>query len=549
MIPADYEARILAGESLEDILAGRDDSDKQVVEDAVMLFLEHTDLYGEDVDETKVTAYLLELLPEYSVYVKDSIKWESISRRNRSADLFESDSDHDRKFLGPTLIDGRRRFELLGKLGSGTQGTVYRAKDHGLKKSQRAVVAIKVFHNLNSLDGVQAPFVHHKNVVVVHDIGVDLVGTPTPYIVYEYLDGKTLSKWVSENDPVLSTVIDFMIQLCDGVQAMHTNMVVHRDLKPDNIIMVGDRPVVTDFGIAVSGLDDQSMAGSPMCMAPEQRTHVDDNALVDIYGLGAIGYYMITHRYPNGDTPAQSLSNLSDGSEVDCEGIPQSLREVLNKCLSRHPPERYESATALRADLEAIRDCRPTSVQRLTLASDMGLFARRRPAATAVILTLLAAVCVMWALSNKSSSKQISLLELQVEHINAMRKISMDGLIRGMVEIKADEDHTDPVIYLMLGDLGRGTDVNWWELSSLFNEDGELLIRSEIQKYRDDPTFSRIKLAYWYRALARVQAVLFEDKERAIASYANARNLLIKRLGEADPLIGELDTEIKRFVD
>ncbi len=545
MIPKDYEARIRAGEPIEELLKDRTDADKPQVDDAIMIFVEYTDLFGECIDSSKVKLHLVKAAPEYEKFIIETVMWESARRHGLKNRISGSDSNEANQFIGPTLDDGRRRFEILEQLGSGKRGAVYKAIDRGSPLAQQRVVAIRLFYNASTLDTLHAPFVDHQNVAVIHDVGIDF-DPPTPYIVYEMLEGQTIKDMVLKKQPDLETILDIMIQLCDGVQAMHSNIVIHRDLKPENIFMVGDRPVISDFGSSISSHDDLIIAGSPMTMAPEQRSHTQDSTLVDIYGLGGIALFMFTGRYPNGGTKEEAIDRLANGLVVDLQGVPKSLLPILRKCLLKHACDRYESASALKIDLQAIRDLKPVSLQRVGFRAESKLFIQRHSAVMITLFAILTFVMVSGVAQIVSSYRELTKLKQQFHEVEHLRKISMNALINGMVEIRAEQDFRDPLIYLMLSDLGRGLEQDWTQNTDLFNKNGELLLRAEIEKYRSDPEFSRVKLAYWYIALARVQSVIFpEDSERINGSYSAARHLLIQELGDDDPLVLEVVEEMR----
>ena len=435
-------------------------------------------------------------------------------------------------YIGPTLADGTPQYELIALLGEGAQGRIYRAYDRFMGRP----VAIKVFSELESFAGITAPLVDDEHVVTVHTMQVDLRDEPRPFLVYEFLAGATLEAWAREHTPSTRQIAEILIGLCAGVRSLHTHGIFHRDLKPANVMMVGGAPVIIDFGIATKRDEQDRPAGTPAYMAPEQQRRQPVTALADIYGIGGIALWLFTGTTPNDPDARDAIQR-----------VPAGLREVVRRCLRENPPDRFQSADAVRAALTAWQQHDPIPGQPRGAWRDAGRYLRRHPAAAVLLgATLVGAASGAWAWRNQRL-RDTRLLESQIAEIMQMRKITMNGLVRGMVEIKALDGNTDPTIYLMLADLGQSSDINWWEFSSLFNAEGELLIADEIQRYEQDPTFSRVKLASWYRALARVQSVLHEDPTRARGSYAKARELLIMRLGESEPLVEELEAEIRAF--
>jgi len=208
----------------------------------------------------------------------------------------------------PELVGGR--YEILGLLGAGGMGTVYRARDRELDE----VVALKMLRReLVEAPGMLARFrqeaklarrVTHRNVARTFDIGehVTPAGTAEKFLTMEYVEGESLAALLGRaGAQPLRRTLEILIEMCSGLASAHAAGVVHRDLKPDNVL-VGKhgRIVITDFGIARSALEDSSqtrdgMLGTPAYMAPEQVEGTPDvDARADLYALGAIAYELLT---------------------------------------------------------------------------------------------------------------------------------------------------------------------------------------------------------------------------------------------------------------
>ncbi|WP_239014932.1 serine/threonine-protein kinase [Archangium violaceum] len=281
----------------------------------------------------------------------------------------------------PALVDLRGRtlghYRLVQMLGSGGMGTVYLAEQIIIG----ARVAVKVLHpdmaqdtRLRSRFYAEARTVNligHPNIVRIFDINESKDGIH--YFVMEYLEGTPLSRLPRPVEPGLLAWL--LVQACDALEAVHRSGVVHRDLKPDNLLMMerpGELPTlkVLDFGVAKALHDtanpEQTMAGqvfgTPAYMAPEQWAgqHVDGRA--DVYSLGVTGYLLLTGQlpYPRGQLAELVLSPeppppLRPPHEL-APAVPEALSNALLRALARNPAERFASALDFKkALLAAIR--------------------------------------------------------------------------------------------------------------------------------------------------------------------------------------------------
>ncbi len=278
------------------------------------------------------------------------------------------------------MVDLRGRtlghYRLTRLLGSGGMGTVYLAEQTLIG----ARVAVKVLHPHLAQDArLRARFyaeartvnlIGHPNIVRIFDISESEDGLH--YFVMEYLAGLPLSRLPRPMEPGL--VAWLLAQACDALEAVHRSGVVHRDLKPDNLLMVehpGERPTlkVLDFGVAKALHDtgpEQTLAGqvfgTPAYMAPEQWSGQPVDGRSDIYSLGVTGYLLLTGQlpYPRGQLAElvlspKTLPPLSPPHTL-APAVPEALSQALLRALARNPAERF--ATALdfkRALLAAVR--------------------------------------------------------------------------------------------------------------------------------------------------------------------------------------------------
>ncbi len=338
--------------------------------------------------------------------------------------------------LGPLCMTGQPRYKLKRQLASGSQGTAYVAEDRQLSAgAQPALVCVKILaleishddpHERVVGEAMKARRINHLSVVRVLDRGVF---HGHEYIVYELIEGRTLTEWIAAHPGGLKPIeaVRLMVQVADGVQAAHAAGLVHRDLKPDNILMTADGvPKITDFGAAaiVSGRAPDRFGGpeAPASsstralrgpvgnlafMAPEQFWMSPGGVApsADLYALGGILWHMLTGRLPNGDTPEEVRRKHSGMSgpaaaggasaELRHPGIDSDLAAICGRALAPSADLRYSSADALAADLRAWLERRPIAWLHPTLARRAGLAVRRQP----LLVLLLAAMATLGAMT------------------------------------------------------------------------------------------------------------------------------------------------------
>ncbi len=253
------------------------------------------------------------------------------------------------------------RYTLLGLLGSGGMGTVYRARDEELDE----VIALKMLlpefvEEAGMLERFRrevklARRVTHKNVARVFDIGEH---GSAKFLTMEYIEGETLSVRAVQQGPLpVVQVLEIAVALCAGLSAAHAAGVVHRDLKPENVMIAKDgRVVIMDFGIARARVEDASRTqvgaaiGTPAYMAPEQVQGLEDiDARADIYAFGAMLYELLTGVQPwRGDTiVAVAAARLMHPPPDPCVKRPSlsvAVGEFVRRCMAREREQRFASA-------------------------------------------------------------------------------------------------------------------------------------------------------------------------------------------------------------
>ncbi len=259
-----------------------------------------------------------------------------------------------------------KRYEILGRIGSGGMADVYKGKDRKLNR----YVAIKVLKSDYRSDQVfikkflseaqAAAGLMHPNVVNVYDVGQD---RGLYYMVMELVEGITLKDYIKKKGRLSAKeTISISIQMVTGLQAAHNHHIIHRDIKPQNIIISKDGKVkVTDFGIARATTSTQtistSVMGSVHYTSPEQARGGVVDQKSDLYSIGITMYEMITGHVPfDGDsTVSVALKHLQEEITSPAEevpNIPYSLECIIMKCTQKNPGRRYADCASLLMDLK-----------------------------------------------------------------------------------------------------------------------------------------------------------------------------------------------------
>ena len=260
------------------------------------------------------------------------------------------------------------RYEIVKSIGEGGMANVYLANDKILDRK----VAVKVLRgDLSSDDRFIRRFqrealsvsnLSHPNIVEVYDVGEE---DGEYYIVMEYIEGKTLKQLLKKRESLtLTEVIDIMTQLTDGIAHAHESYIIHRDIKPQNIMIQDDgRIKITDFGIAMALNATQltqtnSVMGSVHYLPPEQASGKGATVKSDIYSMGILMYELLTGTVPfKGDNAVEiALKHMKDkipSIRKQDPSIPQSVENILMKATAKNPRNRYDSAREMHDDLVA----------------------------------------------------------------------------------------------------------------------------------------------------------------------------------------------------
>ena len=331
---------------------------------------------------------------------------------DRSIDLSYEADTQDGGNRNAAQIPG---YAILAKLGQGGMGVVYKARQRGLNR----LVALKmIIGGSQARDDHLARFrieaeavarLRHPNILQIYDIGEF---DDIPFVALELLEGGDLETRLAGTPQRGRSAAELVVTLARAVHAAHKAGILHRDLKPTNILFTDDGvPKITDFGLA-KRLDSDSkqtesgqIMGTPSYMAPEQATgHTKAvGPASDIYALGAILYEILTGRPPfKGETPIETVRQVVDDEPVPprrlVPKVARDLETISLKCLSKEPRKRYGTASALADDLERYLEGKPIQA-RPTPAWERGIkWTRRRPvAATYVALCAAAAFGLVFA--------------------------------------------------------------------------------------------------------------------------------------------------------
>ncbi|MHC1763568.1 MAG: protein kinase [Verrucomicrobiia bacterium] len=316
-------------------------------------------------------------------------------------------------------------YELLEEVAHGGMGVVYRAQQVSLNR----IVAVKMllfgqFAGKAAFDRFRAEAettarLQHPNIVAIHEIGQ---ADGQPYFSMDYVAGRNLSDIVKDHPLPGQQAARYLREIAQAVHYAHTQGVLHRDLKPANILIdQSDEPRVTDFGLARRLAGDSEFTltgqviGSPNFMPPEQGAgkHAKAGPEIDVYGLGAVLYYLLTARPPfAAETFEATLEQVLHVQPVAPRqlnpSVPRDLETICLKCLQKEPKRRYGSAAQVGDEMDRFLNGEPIRARPLGAAAKSWRWCRRNPrvalATAAALLSLvlgLAGVSWEWRISER----------------------------------------------------------------------------------------------------------------------------------------------------
>jgi len=277
--------------------------------------------------------------------------------------------------VSETWVDDQHRYRFESRIATGGMGEVWRATDTALSR----LVAVKVlkseyaddpsFRSRFETEARHAASLHHPGVASVYDVGestllgaADGSAVPRPFLVMELVDGQPLSALLRGGRPLDPDVVrDLMAQAADAIGAAHRAGIVHRDVKPANLLVTPERQIkITDFGIARAsdglGLTGTGQVmGTPQYLSPEQARGATATPASDVYALGVVAFECLAgHRPFDADSPvATALSHLNDPVPDLPPGVPADLATVVRRAMSKDPAQRYADGDAFAV---ALRD-------------------------------------------------------------------------------------------------------------------------------------------------------------------------------------------------
>ena len=287
------------------------------------------------------------------------------------------------------MISQLGRYEVLGELGQGAMGIVYKARDPLIDR----VVAIKTINLGLALDEKEeyegrfyqeakaAGRLNHPNIVTIYDVGKS---GDVAYIAMEFLQGRELRDIMNDGGLLpVDQVLDIVAQVAQGLAYAHEHGIVHRDVKPSNIMVVRDgHAKITDFGIArmaSSAVRTQTgmVLGSPKYMSPEQVMGKEIDQRSDIFSLGVMLYEMLTGQAPfNGENVNaimyQTLNAVPAPPNTLNPAVPEMVNFILAKALAKKVEDRYQNAMDFAVDLRACRDTLPRSGKQINVSPPGG---------------------------------------------------------------------------------------------------------------------------------------------------------------------------------
>jgi WD40 repeat protein len=294
------------------------------------------------------------------------------------------------------------RFQLVAVLGRGGFGTVYKAWDPAASRH----VALKVPRKgaFTEREEIERFFrearlaidLHHEAIVPCYELGE---ADGMPYLASEFIEGCTLADLLRARRPSFEFAADLLASVADALHHAHTRGIVHRDVKPPNIMLRNGRvPLVTDFGLAVRESGEPSLTrhgvlcGTPAYMSPEQAKYESHDLTpeTDIYSAGVVLYEMLTGERPFVGNARMILKQILDDEPRPPrrlnDRVPIDLETVCLKCLSKEPRDRYSSAAHLADDLRRFRQGRPILARRASWRERAAKWARRNPALAAALV-------------------------------------------------------------------------------------------------------------------------------------------------------------------
>jgi serine/threonine protein kinase len=250
-------------------------------------------------------------------------------------------------------------YEIVGPLGEGGMGKVYRARDTRLDRPVAIKISAEQFSSRFEREARAISALNHPRICTLHDVGPN-------YLVMELVEGQTLSFCLKKGPFGMERVLCYGAQIAGALAAAHARGIVHRDLKPRNIMVTETGVKVLDFGVAKvatrpGGAAEQTLTvrgvvlGTPAYMAPEQLEEKECDARTDIFALGLVWYEMATgKRAFAAENQAALIAEILRCELPPLENVPPQFARVVRRCLAKEPERRWQSASDVKLELEEL---------------------------------------------------------------------------------------------------------------------------------------------------------------------------------------------------
>ena len=313
-------------------------------------------------------------------------------------------------------------YRIIEKIGAGGMGEVYLAEDTKLKRQ----VALKFLPpHLCQDEDCRARFMReaqavarldHPNVVTIHEVGEF---HNRPFFAMQHVKGQSLKDVINGNDLSFDCIVDLTIQICEGLSKAHLADIVHRDVKPSNIVIDTDgRPILLDFGLAAINDTEQltktgSTLGTIGYMSPEQIQGKDTDHRSDLFSLGVVLYEMTTGRLPFKGANEASVMNAVLNEAVEPlsrykSDVPDELQNIVSKLLEKDPELRYQSAAGVISDLKRLRRDSDSSIVSHKPRIRKGKTARYLVPALVLVVAVVALVFRPWQFEVRPTQEAVA---------------------------------------------------------------------------------------------------------------------------------------------
>jgi serine/threonine protein kinase len=345
-------------------------------------------------------------------------------------------------------------YVIQQKIGHGGMGEVYLARDTELDRT----VALKILPAQTASDenrlrrfiqeAKSASALNHPGICVIHEIG--RTEEKQPFIVMEYVDGKTIRSMISAHPIPLEETLQILIDIADALDEAHSKGIIHRDIKPENIMVTSrGQAKILDFGLAKIAANEGDLQsqmatetgtimGTFYYMSPEQASGQKVDHRSDIFSLGVLMYELSTGRLPfSGKTITEVLLQIVQAEPPDPLSInpalPVALKEIIRKCIAKKPEDRYESAKQLVSDLKRLQR-NSASMSTIYSASPMSKKKMRNSAlAVAAVILLFAAVLIAYVKHGKSAARSIAVLPFANQSHDPDKDYLSDGITESII--------------------------------------------------------------------------------------------------------------------